>query len=158
MKKLSIIVGLFSVLSIFMMSCGGGTTTSQEKINIQTRIESEHAVDSLYSYLLQNINMQEGMEIKVTEFSPKACTMQITVPEEIGASGADVVGTGICVLATKWLAAKKYDISLGNIFVRCSVISPYVGITAQPDMFTHWGRAVYDPNIDNVKWTWSKAK
>lgn len=38
MKKLSIIVGLFSVLSIFMMSCGGGQLPVKRRLTYKLEL------------------------------------------------------------------------------------------------------------------------
>lgn len=152
-KKINMIAALIvlvAIIAVIVSTCSG-SEKSEESVAIT---EITIVPDSLLAYLNKNANLQDGMSIEVAELDSKNCRVRVTVPEQVGKTGADVVGSGICTLTAQYLAGKGQTVGYNGIYTSCYVCSPYVGTIAKPDMVTKWGYAKYDANTDAVKWTW----
>lgn len=131
-------------------------TESQTETSEEVVATSDNS-ENLLNYLLENSNLKDGMNVEIEKFDDRSCIVWVTVPEDMGKTGADVVGTGYCTLAVQWLSQNGFDLDGGDLIVRCSVVSPHVGVTGKEGMVTLWGRARYDRFSDTVKWEWEKS-
>lgn len=146
---------VFLIIFIAIFTCMGG----EDNENISEADYSKLKQDStnLMGYLKENVNLKEGMTLTITEFNPKNCRLRVVVPNELGKTAADVVGTGVCTLAAKWLSNQNYTVGHEGIYTTCYIYSPYVGVTQKKDMVISWGHARYDANTDSIKWEWQKS-
>lgn len=145
-KNIALLAILF--FTAFAVGCGGSSKKAAEM---------KHTPEQLLAYLQENVNLQEGMSMEVDTLTNENCRVRVFAPKEIGSQAADVVGTGICTLSTKWLSENGYSVDLEGVHVSCYVYSPHEGVTGKPGMVVRWGHASYDPNTDNVKWKWDKS-
>jgi hypothetical protein len=155
MKNLKAIVGALVgliIIIIMISTCGDDNSDQSTKT-----VTSTYAADSLLVYLNETVSPVEGVSYEVAKFDESFCRVYVNIPEEEMAY-AEVVGSGICTLTTKWLSGKGYDLGLGKLYVSCYVYSPIeAGVTGKARSI-RWGKAVYNPSSDSVEWTWEKAE
>lgn len=140
------------VVAFFVVTAVGSGSDSSTPA-----VEVKHTPEQLLTYLKENVTLKDGMSMEVSEFSSTNCRIRVTVPNEIGLQGADVLGTGVCTLVAKWLSENDYNLELGGIHTSCYVYSPHKGVTGKEGMVVSWGHAYYDSNTDMVEWKWNKS-
>ena len=128
----------------------------KESVNTQQeKLKKDSAEIVKYIYDNSELSNFKDIRVEVLDLDEKTCRIQTVIPEEMSLN-ADVVGKGMCMLATKWASGKGCDLS--KMSIRCLVVSPFKGVTAREGMVIWWGTAKYDYQTDNLKWEWNKDK
>lgn len=159
---LIVIGALFAIIiiaAIFGEPAATPATSTQDEATANA-ITEQLKQDSvgLISYFNDNINMEMLDKLEIAEFNQNLCRIRVTIPDETGLQGADVVGKGCCILAARYLNERNYDIASTDFMISCWVYSPYKGVTGREGLVTQWGVARYDPLTDAVTWKWAAEK
>ena len=129
-------------------------TKDVQKEAKEGKSEIAESKDSLlliqYIYGNSELGKRKDIEISVRKLDANNCQILCIIPNDSGSSFAEVIGSGICMLAAKWMSGNKYDLSKMNLF--CMVGSPYKGVTERKDMMIPWGSCHYIYSSDNLKW------
>lgn len=146
---------LIALIVIIVLTCSSSDDT-ETVVDVQVTEQLKTDSMALVSHISGNTTMLEGMSFEVSEFDAKNCRIRVTVPEQNGKTGADVIGKSFCTITAKWLAENGYKVGHEGVYTSCYVYSPYEGVTGKDGLIISWGNAKYDALTDSVEWEWKE--